>query len=164
MLGRFIFGAVMGQPVRMDEIAPGACGLLIDETPVLLASHVKPYVIAILLHRGAVRRNEVQASLVSHCAISDLKVGEWDPFEDDYCETTRLEELIDEVLGDFVSEGILRYNESQDLWVLTGDNISTIISWAAATGAKLPQHLTMELSRQQLNRIPDYIEFDHADN
>lgn len=154
----------MGQSFRLDEVAPGACGLLIDETPVLLAAHVRPYVIAILLHRGAVRRDEVAASLISHCSISDLKVGEWDPFEDDYCESTRLEALIDEVLGDFVSEGILRYNEEQDLWVLIGEKISTIISWVASMGAKLPNHLTMEMSRQQLNRIPDYIQFDHASN
>jgi hypothetical protein len=154
----------MYQSPRIDEIAPGACGLLMDETPILLASNVKPYVIAILLHRGAVRRHEIQASLVPHCSTSDLKVGGWDPFNEDYCENTRLEELIDEALGDFVSEGILRYNESQDFWVLTGDNISTIISWAAATGAKLPQHLTMELTNKRFNRIPDYVKPDYATN
>lgn len=154
----------MRQSLRIDEVAPGACGLLIDEMPMLLASNVKPYVIAILLHRGAVRRHEIQASLVSHCSISDLKVGEWDSLNDDYCETTRLEELIDEVLGDFVSEGILRYSEARDMWVLTGSNISTIISWAAATGAKLPHHLIMELTHKQQSRVPGYVKPDYANN
>lgn len=147
---------------RIDELTPGACGLLFDETPSLLPAHVRPYIIATLLHRGAVRHCEIVSSLVSHCPSSDLKVGEWDPLDDDYCETTRLEKLIYDVLGDFVSEGVLRYNEEQDLWVLTGDNISVIISWAAATGAKLPQHLMLELSLKQLKRIPDCVRSDHA--
>lgn len=150
--------------LRLDEVAPGACGLLIDETPPIMASHIKPYVIAILLHRGAVRQSEVIACLVGHCCNDDLRIGAWDSFEDDYSESTRLESLIDEVLGEFVGEGILRYNEKQELWVLTGSQISTVISWAAALGSKIPQHLSLELSRQQLNRIPEYIEFDHAGN
>ena len=150
--------------LRLDEVAPGACGLLIDETPPIMASHVKPYVIAILLHRGAVKETEIVSCLIAHCNNEDLKVGGWDHLDDDYCDCTRLEKIVNEVLGEYVSEGILRYNEEQNMWVLTGAQISTIISWAAALGSKIPQHLSLELSRQQLNRIPEYIEFDHADN
>lgn len=154
----------MANCLRLDEVAPGACGLLMDETPPIMASHIKPYVIAILLHRGAVKESEVVACLVSHCNSEDLKIGAWDSFDEDYCDYTRLEKVISEVLGEFVSEGILRYNQEQDMWVLTGTQISTIISWAAALGSKIPQHLSLELSRQQLNRVPEYIEFDHAGN
>lgn len=160
----YFLGRSMDEVLRIDEVAPGACGLLIDEVPLLLTSHVRPYIIATLLHRGAVRENEIIGCLVPHCSVNDLKVGAWDPIEEDYCEDTRLEKLVQEVLGDFVSEGILRYNEEQGLWVLVGDKIATIISWVAAMGAKLPQHLSLELSRQQLNRIPEYIKFDHANN
>lgn len=134
---------------------PGA--VLVDEMPLLTTAHVKPYIIAILLHRGAVREHEIAASLTPHCQMSDLKTGGWDPLEEEWCEGTRLEKLISEVLGEFVSEGILRYNESQDLWVLTGNHIPVIISWVASLGAKMPQHLLLELSRDQLSRIPDYI-------
>lgn len=154
----------MEEILRIDEVTGGGCGLLIDETPLLLASHVRPYVIATLLHRGAVRRAEVEASLMPHCSPDDIKVGAWDPLDEDYCDSTRLEKLVDDVLGDFVSEGIVRYNEEQELWVLTGERISTIISWVAALGSKLPHHLSLELSRQQLQRIPEYIQFDHANN
>jgi hypothetical protein len=140
----------------------GCCGLLLDDVPMLLASHVRPYVIAILLHRGAVRSWEVIASLTPHCSHADLRIGEWDPIDDDYCDQTRLEKLIDEVLGNFVAEGVLRYNEEQDMWVLTGNKVSMIISWVTSLGAKLPHHLNYELSRQQLNRIPEYIEFDYV--
>jgi hypothetical protein len=150
----------MSTVFRIDEVAPGACGLLVDEIPLLTVAHVKPYIVAILLHRGAVRRHEVVASLVSHCNQLDLKVGGWDPMEDDYCEdTTRMEKIIDESIGEFVSEKLLRYNEEQDIWVLTADCLPTIVSWVTSLGAKLPQHLSYELSRQQANRIPEYIEY-----
>jgi hypothetical protein len=149
--------------LRIDEIAPGACGLLIDEMPLLTVSHVKPYIVAVLLHRGAVRVTEVTPGLVPHCSPSDLKVGGWDPFEEDYCEEiTRMEKVVEDALGEFVSDGLLRYNEEQDLWVLTADRLPTIVSWVTSLGAKLPQHLSLELSRQQSNRIPDYIEYHSA--
>lgn len=154
----------MANALRLDEVAPGACGLLIDDTPPIMTSHIKPYIIAILLHRGAVKISEISACLVCHCNSEDIKVGAWDSFDEEYCDDTRLEKLIGEVLGEYVSEGILRYNEPHDMWVLTGNNISTVISWAAALGSKIPQHLSLELGRQQLNRIPDYIEFDHVNN
>lgn len=152
----------MADHPKAHEVTCGGCGLLMDETPLLTAASIKPYVVAILLHRGAVRRGEVLASLVPHCADEDIKIGAWDSIDEDYCDSTRAEKLVDEVLGEFVLEGILRYNEQQDLWVLTGGQISTIISWVTSLGARLPQHLSLELSRKQLNRIPPYVEFDHA--
>lgn len=130
-------------------------GAFVDEVPLLTTAHVRPYVIATLLHRGAVRHHEVIASLTPHCLIDDLKVGAWDPLENDYCEGTRLERLVDEVLGEFVSEGLVRYNEDQDLWVLTACDITRVISWVAALGAKMPSHLLSEMSRQQIARLPE---------
>lgn len=142
-----------------------SCGLLIDDLPMLSTANIRPYVIAILLHRGAVRPSDVIASLIPHCSSDDIRVGGWDYFEnDDYCDGTRLEKLIDEVLADYVCDGILRYNEEKELWVLTNNDLTTVISWVAATKAKFPQHLSLELGRQQLNRIPDYIQVEHGCN
>lgn len=138
----------------------GAVGALIDDLPVLTTAQVRPYAIAILLHRGAVRPSEIAASLTPHCRQSDLKTGEWDPLDGEWCDSTRLEKLIDEVLGELVSEQIVRYNEEQDLWVLTANQVSTIISWVASLGAKMPQHVLLELSRDQIQRIPEYINLD----
>jgi hypothetical protein len=137
------------------ELLPGAVGAFIDEVPLLTSAHVKPYVVASLLHRGAVKHYEVIAAITPHCRMDDLKVGAWDPLEGDYCEGTRLEKLVDEVLGEFVAEGILRYNEDQELWVLTTTNLPTIISWVAALGARMPQHLLSEMSREQIARLPE---------
>jgi hypothetical protein len=140
---------------------PGGIGLFIDEMPLLTTAQVRPYVIATLLHRGAVRYGEVLSSLTPHCSTSDLKTGGWDPLDGEWCEGTRLEKLVDEVLGEFTSEGVVRYNEEQELWVLTSKHLSTIISWVAALGAKMPSHLLMEMSRDQLCRIPDYINIEN---
>jgi hypothetical protein len=137
------------------ELLPGAVGAFIDEVPLLTPAHVRPYVVASLLHRGAVKHYEVIAAITPHCRMDDLKVGAWDPLEGDYCEGTRLEKLVDEVLGEFVAEGILRYNEDQELWVLTTTNLPTIISWVAALGARMPQHLLSEMSREQIARLPE---------
>lgn len=146
-----------------NEPIPSGVGLFFDETPLITTAQVRPYVIATLLHRGGVKYEEILASLTPHCNISDLKTGEWDPIDGEWIEErTRLEKLVDEVLGEFVAEGLLRYNESQDLWVLTASNISTIISWVAALGARMPQHLLMEMSREQICKIPSYIKFEDA--
>lgn len=132
----------------------GCLGTLMDDLPLLTTAHVRPYIIAILLHRGAVRPGEVVASMAPNCRVDDLKVGEWDPLMQDWTEGTRLERLIDEVLGELVSEGMVRYNEESDLWVLSSSNIPTIISWVATLGGRMPQHILFELSKDQLKRLP----------
>ena len=153
----------MSYAMKVDELP--ACGLLVDELPLLSAANIKPYIIAILLHRGAVRQSDIIASLIPHCSSDDIRVGGWDYFEnDEYCDSTRLEKLIDEVLAEYVCDGLLRYNEEKDLWVLTDDDLATVISWVAATKARFPQHLSLELSRQQLKRIPEYIQIEHGCN
>jgi hypothetical protein len=121
----------------------------------LTTAHVRPFVVAILLHRGAVKPHEVWASLTPHCCSDDLKVGGWDPLDNDYCEGTRVEKLVDEVLGEFVSEGLVRYNEEQDLWVLTANHIPKVISWVTALGARMPQHLLCEMTKQQVASLPE---------
>lgn len=137
---------------------PGCVGAFIEDLPLLTTAQVRPYVIATLLHRGAAKDGEIISSLIPHCSQDDLRVGGWDPFDEEYCEGTRLEKLVAEVLGEFVLERIVRYNEDLDLWVLTTNDIPRVISWVASLGAKMPNHLLMEMSREQVSRLPDYIE------
>lgn len=139
-----------------DRLA-GCVGALIDDLPMLTTAHVRPYIVAILLHRGAVRPCEAIASISPHCRISDLRTGEWDPLDEEWCETTRLEKLVNEVLGELVCEGIVRYNDDQDLWVLTSNQLSTLIAWVSSLGARLPQHVLLDIGRDQIHRIPDSI-------
>ena len=136
---------------------PGSVGAFIDDQPLVTTAHVRPYVIAILLHRGAVCRHEIIASIAPHCNLDDLRVGGWDPLDGEYCDGTRLEKIIDEVLGEFVHDHILRYNEEQDLWVLTPNDLPLVISWVSSLGARMPQHLLADMSRQEIARLPDQV-------
>lgn len=138
----------------IHDLPAGSVGALIDDVPLLTSAHVRPYVVASLLHRGAVKHCEIIASLVPHATHADLIVGGWDPFDEDYCEGSRLEKLVDEVLAEFLIEGLVRYNEDKELWVLTSQNLSRIISWAAALGSKLPEHLLSDMSRAQRMSLP----------
>jgi hypothetical protein len=134
----------------------GAVGPFIDDRPLLTHATVKPYIVAILLHRGAVSFGEVLAALTPHCADVDLKVGLWDDKENYQSDRSRLEHLVGEVLGEMVGTGILRYNEEQDIWVLSvGENrknLPKIINWVAATGAQLPHHVLLEMSQDEIIR------------
>lgn len=148
----------MGIRSTVDSFIPGAVGPFIDELPIVSHANIKPYVIAILLHRGAVRFNEVLIALTPHCPQIDLKIGAWDSIEN--CEIedkTRLELLVEEVLGEMVSAGYLRYNEEQDLWVLSigrnNRNLPAIVNWVSATGAQLPQHVLLDMSAANITSL-----------
>jgi len=141
----------MGIKSATSNFLPGAVGPFIDELPIVSHANIKPYVIAIALHRGAVRFQEVLTALTPHCPQIDLKIGAWDSLEN--CEVddkTRLELLVEEVLGEMVSAGLLRYNAEEDFWVLSvggnNKNLPTIVNWVSATGAQLPQHILLDMS------------------
>jgi len=130
------------------SVLPGGVGPYVDENPLLTHAHIRPYIIAILLHRGAVSFSEVLAAIIPHCAQIDLKVGAYGELDDCDPDKSRLELLVEEVLGEMVVEQILRYNESKDLWVLSlGENkrnLTTVISWVSTVGGQIPHHLLID--------------------
>jgi len=138
----------MAFSIEEAELAPGTLGLLFDETPRLTTADVRPFVWAILLYRGAVRAHEVVGALTPICAHAELYSGWSEDLDDD---RTRLEFLVDEVLGDMTANGLLRYSTKGDLWVLeAGENkrhLPTIIKAVAGIDGSLPKHLIMELER-----------------
>lgn len=143
----------------MDEryYACGAVGPFIDERPIISHANIKPYIIAILLHRGAVSFVEVLTCVSPHCADIDTKIGLWDGLENYQIEDrSRLEILVEEVLAEMVSSHVLRYNNEQGLWVLSAGrnhrNVPTIINWVAATGAQMPHHIVLEMSQDEIVR------------
>ena len=144
--------------ITESEMAPGYCGLLFDDTPLLTHAHVRAFVWPILLYRGAVRPCEVVASLTPVCSVEDLKVGAWDALLGDYGDRSRAELLVDEVLGEMVGEGLCRYNEDQDIWVLTlganRQNVPHVINAVTALDAMMPQHLLADLAKEERDRLP----------
>lgn len=127
-------------PIEEAEVAPGALGLLYDNTPELTTADVRPFVWAVLLYRGAVKDSEVIHSISSVCAHSELYSG-WSEFLDVEDNRTRLQWLVDEVLGEMVSSGILRYSMKADLWVLNANDLhlSEIIKAVAGVNGSLPK-------------------------
>lgn len=135
----------------------GSIGALIDDLPKLTHAHVRPYVIAVLLHRGGVRFSELIDSISPHCSIDDLRIC--DDYGNGEFEKTRVELLVEEVLGDMVSQGLLRYNDKRDTWVLSPGyrkkNVPKVISWASTLGAQLPHHLILEIAEHLNNENQD---------
>jgi len=141
-----------------SEMAPGTVGLLFDETPLMTHAHIRAFVWPILLYRGAVRPHEVVAAVSGVCSTEDIKTGAWDALLGDYGDRTRVELLVDEVLGEMIAEGLCRYNEEQDIWVLTlgnqRQNVARVINVVTALDAMMPQHLLADLAKDERNRLP----------
>lgn len=141
-----------------SELAPGTTGLLFDDTPVLTHAHVRAFVWPILLYRGAVRPHEVVGAIAPVCSTEDLKTGAWDPLLGDYSDRSRVELLVDEILGEMIAEGVCRYNEEQDIWVLTlganRQNVPHVINVVTALNSAMPHHLLADLAAEERRKLP----------
>lgn len=135
----------IGFQIEEAEVAPGTLGLLYDSTPKLTTADVRPFVWSLLLFRGAVKRHEVVGAITPVCAHSELYSG-WSEFLDDEDDRTRLEYLVDEVLGDWTASGLLRYSMKADLWVLNSSDrhLPEVIKAVAGINGSLPQHYILE--------------------
>jgi hypothetical protein len=140
-----------GFQLEEAEICPGTTGLLIDEIPRLTLSTVRPFVWSALLYRTAVRPSEIVSLVSVLCSPEDLKVGAWEEAEADETRSWA-EYLAEEVLGDMLAAGLCRYNEEEDLWVLSAGenrrNVPEIIAAVSSLNAELPKHLLLELSKE----------------
>lgn len=133
-----------GFTIDQAEVAPGSLGLLFDETPELTTADVRPFVWAILLYRGAIRTHEAVGAITPLCGSSELFAG-WSDDLDLEDSRTRLEWLVQEVLGDMVAEGLLRIGV-EDLWVLNSSDkhLPTVIKAVAGINGSLPAHYILE--------------------
>jgi len=134
-----------GLNIEEAEIVPGTLGLLYDETPVMTTADIRPFVWAILLYRGAVRTSEVVGAVTPLCGHSELYSG-WSEDLDLEDTRTRLEWLVQEVLGDMTAEGLLRFSTKGDIWVLNSSDqfLSTVIKAVAGINGSLPSHYILE--------------------
>jgi hypothetical protein len=142
----------MANLVPPVDLPPGAVSCFLDELPIITSANVRPYVIAILLHRCSVSRSEIYACLTPQCSKADLEVGGWDPIENDYHnDISRMEAVVDEVLAEYVSSGLLQYKKATDRWSLTTESLTSAISWASATNSRLPQSLLLKIEQKKLS-------------
>ena len=131
--------------IEEAEVAPGTLGLLFDETPRLTLADVRPFIWAILLYRGAIRTNEAVGAITPLCAHAELYSG-WSEDLDLEDNRTRLEWLVQEVLGDMTAKGLLRFSTKGDLWVLNSSDkfLPEVIKAVAGIDGSLPTHYVFE--------------------
>jgi hypothetical protein len=116
-------------------------GSLLDNPPRLALANIRPYAVAILLHKGWLSRMELAATVIPHCNIDDLKVGSIDPFDGIEHDGTRLEKLIDQLLDEFSNEGFLQWSEATQNWIVATEKISKLVQHAITLNAMLPPQL-----------------------
>ena len=135
-----------GFTIEEAEIAPGTVGVMFDDQPRLTHAHVRPFVWAVLLYRGAVHSWEVVNALSAVCSAEDMKIAEENDLDDD---RTWAEVVTNEVLAEMVFEGLLDYNEDKDIWVLRYSNaaVPTVIKAVAGVNASMPKHFIMEMGQ-----------------
>ena len=119
-----------------------------EEPPFLSLANVRPYVSALILHKGYVVRHDVVATITPHCNIDDLRVGGVDPFDRIEYDGSRLEKLADQVIGEFVNDGILEWNEGRAVWSVTALGLGRTIRWCVLLNAALPQDINQERGRE----------------
>ena len=127
----------MDNPQRGSDFVPGAVGPFADDVPPVHQANIRPYVIAVLLHRHTVSLSDLVGCVQPFCPASDSKLSSGSCEDPDL---TRLECLCLDVLDEMWKEGVLRYNVNQKTWSLTASkltNLSTYIHWASATGGMI---------------------------
>ena len=132
------------------EMCPGTTGLLIDETPPLSTAHVRPFVWAVLLYRGATTVHEVVHAVSAICSTEDLKIANWED-ADEEDNRSWAEYCVESVLGEMVAEGLCRYNYDKDIWVLdvgaNKRNVPTVIAAVSTLNARMPKHFLLDMDR-----------------
>lgn len=139
-----------------SEMCPSCLGHMFEEIPRLNTAMVRPFVWANLLYRGATRPDEVVAALAHVCSWEDMKVANWEDADPDE-QRTWAEACVEEVLGEMLSEGLCRYNEELDIWVLTAGinrkNVPTVIGAVTSLNGQMPKHLLVEMSRYDGKKV-----------
>jgi len=134
----------MDKSHKGKSFVPGAVGPFADNIPPVHQANIRPYAIAILLHKHEISLAELVGAIQPFCPSSDYKVCGGFCYDPDL---TRLECLCLEVLDEMWTNGILSYNEGSKIWSLVGGpavNLSTYINWASATGGMISRE-TLDL-------------------
>ena len=78
--------------------------------------------------------------------MEELKVELYDDGDE---ELTRVEYLVGQVMAEFIAEGLCRYNDEKDIWVLTAKDVTKLINVATAIDGQLPKHVLQEFANGQ---------------
>jgi hypothetical protein len=142
--GRFDTVPIACVDALNDDLPPGS---VLDDPPRLTLAALRPYAVALLLHKGWLSVEELAATLTAHCNIEDLKVGGTDPFDGVEYDGTRLERLIEQAIDELVAQGILQHSKATQNWVPTPRGIGRFTRWAAVLNAVLPAGILMYIQQ-----------------
>ena len=139
--------------IEAAAVAPSCVGLLHDNTPELTTADVRPFVWSILLYRGEIQSHQAVAAVSAVCPHADL-YGQWSEYCDLYDDRTKVQFLVDEVLGEMVSSGLLLYDVEADSWKLSTEDrqLPDIIRAVAGINGSLPQTYIAERELQNDKR------------
>jgi len=123
-----------------SEFLPGAVGPFADSIRPITEANIRPYLVALLLHKHSVSLQDLVAIVQPNCPSSDFKIGFYDCLQEDM---SRLEILCLNVIDEFVRDDLLRYNKSSNDWSLSAgegnSNLAKIVGWVSLTGGQVCQ-------------------------
>ena len=134
-----------GFRIEEAEVAPGTLGLLYDETPELTTADIRPFIWAIRALPWSSQEVRDHWRHNALCGHSELYSG-WSDDLTQKDDRTRLEWLVDEVLGDWTACRSVALQYEGDLWVLNSSDrhLPEVIKVVAGTNGSLPANYIME--------------------
>ena len=129
--------------LRSVSDLPGYCGPLADLRPAASAANIRPFVWAYLLFTGGVALSDVIRAMDSFCNAEDVVL---------YEDCSRLEQLAQEVLNEFVSRGYVKRNQNGVYKLLTPGCMQKVTSVACVLNASLPDHLLGDLAAYEFKQ------------
>ena len=124
---------------------PGSVGEFREDIPLTTVAIVRPYIVAILLHRGRMRLHEVVTAMVPLCPMDDLKAG-WDSFEMKEISGTRLEHVVGQAIEGLQDNGIIMYDSRREAYFMNPEKLTTIISWLTTLDARMPREFAEQVT------------------
>lgn len=129
------------------DVPPGSVW---DEPPRLTLAQIRPYAVAVLMHQGSLTKAALEATLVPHCNIDDLKVGGVDPFDGVEYDGTRLEKLVEQIIQEMAAEKTIAYSAATCCWVFAPQAVHRALRWAIGLNCALPPSLAQYVQQGDL--------------
>jgi hypothetical protein len=108
---------------------------------------LRGYAVALLMHKGWLTVAELEATVVAHCNIDDLKVGGIDPFTEQVYNGTRLGALIKQLLAEFKQSGLTEWDREKRAWVPALKSLGRHMQFCIALNCEPPPSLRKHIQQ-----------------
>ena len=122
---------------------PGSVGTITDPRLPITVNQARPYIVAILLHHGALKLEDALATISPHCNVSDLRISAYvEGVDEPDPDFTHLERVTLNALRSMEECGIVTYEADEKTWHLKAEDssktLALILNWVSSMGAQLP--------------------------